>query len=244
MPAAPPALADLARTMLADALAAEVVTALRGAGIEPLLLKGPALAERLYAPEPRPYVDADLLVAPGEHAAAERVLAGLGLERDERDWATGAEHDAPWRRPGEPASVDLHRFPPGADRVDPAVVWRALARRGVTRTVPGSDVPVRTLDDPGLALVVALHVAHHLGDGSDAGRPAEDLARALRLIAPRAWRRSAWLAARLRCSAPFAAGLATSPAGRARLATLARTNPFVRRASARRSPASREPARA
>jgi hypothetical protein len=40
------------QTLRLDAIAADLVTALRERGIEPVLPKGPALARRLYRPEP------------------------------------------------------------------------------------------------------------------------------------------------------------------------------------------------
>jgi hypothetical protein len=44
--------AQAVQTLRLDAIAADLVTALRERGIEPVLLKGPALARRLYRPEP------------------------------------------------------------------------------------------------------------------------------------------------------------------------------------------------
>ena len=53
-------------------MTAEVVTALRDAEIESLLLKGPATVRWLYADDPsaRLYTDVDLLVPPAAFAAA------------------------------------------------------------------------------------------------------------------------------------------------------------------------------
>ena len=55
-----------ARTLALDLAAGELIRALQTAGIDCLLLKGPAMAHRLYlnAPGCRNYGDIDLLVAP------------------------------------------------------------------------------------------------------------------------------------------------------------------------------------
>ena len=65
---------------------AEVFRALQRAGVDALLLKGPALEQALYhAGEQRSYSDVDVLVAPGDRAAARRLLSSLGyLEAPER----------------------------------------------------------------------------------------------------------------------------------------------------------------
>ncbi|MEO6714059.1 MAG: nucleotidyltransferase family protein, partial [Mycobacteriales bacterium] len=60
-----------ASTLAVDRLTADVVRALRAEGVEPILLKGPSFARLLYSSsELRPYVDADLLVAPGDQLVA------------------------------------------------------------------------------------------------------------------------------------------------------------------------------
>ncbi|HEY2991292.1 MAG TPA: nucleotidyltransferase family protein [Methylomirabilota bacterium] len=74
-------------TRRALVLAAELVAllaALRGAGIEPMPYKGPALAVALYGnPTLRQFQDLDVIVTPAEVAGAARVLRDLGY-RPER----------------------------------------------------------------------------------------------------------------------------------------------------------------
>ena len=215
---APDGLAALAVTMLADALAAEVVQGLQAAGVQPILLKGSSIADRLYPDGGRPYVDADLLIAPADFPRAELALAGMGLRRDVRLWEQPdyVEHDAPWRRPGEPTPVDLHRTLPGVCRAAPQEVWQTLARHALPRPLPGCPVTVRTLDDAGIALVLVLHLAHHRGQPFfDCAKPIADLERALDLLPPRAWQQAADLAGRLRCEGQFARGLCAVPRGTA-----------------------------
>jgi hypothetical protein len=67
-----PDLGLAARTLALDLAAGELIRALAAAGIDCLLLKGPAMAHRLYldAPGCRNYGDIDLLVAPWQFDAA------------------------------------------------------------------------------------------------------------------------------------------------------------------------------
>src|SRR4051812_37401731 len=69
-----------ANCLRVDHATVEAVCALRERGVRPILLKGPAVAEWLYAGNPaqRPYNDADLLVAPEPLAVSAVVLTGLG----------------------------------------------------------------------------------------------------------------------------------------------------------------------
>ena len=78
-PALDPRLAAVMRKMRMDLAIAEVVEALREAGIPCILLKGPSTARWLYDPgELRTYIDIDLLV-PFPRNAAGAVLEQLGF---------------------------------------------------------------------------------------------------------------------------------------------------------------------
>ncbi len=61
------------------ALTAEVASAFASEGIGTVVLKGPVLARWLYPGEVRPYVDADLMVAPDDRARTVSVLKRLGF---------------------------------------------------------------------------------------------------------------------------------------------------------------------
>src|SRR4051812_14711864 len=88
----------------ADELAAATVVALdafESAGVGALLMKGPVLAERLYAPdESRDYHDVDLLVPPRALASARVALKNLGYTTDEVsiDDIGGFQHGEVWAR--------------------------------------------------------------------------------------------------------------------------------------------------
>ena len=212
----------IAQTVRVDAMTAEVVGALRGRGLDPVLLKGPVIGRRLYPGELRPYVDADLLVAPDAFAEAGAALAGLGFERVERPWEREerVEHDEPWRRPDGAGAVDLHRTLPGVRGVAPAEAWPALAAHLESSTLPDDGGEVTVLDDAGLALLLCLHLAHHQRDGADVTRPVADLTRGVTTLPRPAWEAARGLAVRLRAEAQMARGLHAVPGGAALAAAL------------------------
>jgi hypothetical protein len=195
-----------------DAVTAEVVRALQADGVRALLLKGPVLVALLYGDDStRSYLDADLLVAPPDHARAARCLTRLGFEE------ALAGSDVPgsdvagdtWRRPGGEPAVDLHSTLPGVGAT-PARLWDALSE--ATDVLPVGGVTVEVPRVPGRALIVALHAAHH---GAAVDHPLEDLARALERLDAAAWAEAAQLARRVDAADAFAAGLTLHPAGRA-----------------------------
>jgi hypothetical protein len=202
-------------TMAVDSFTAEVVDRLEAARVDCLLLKGPAVADWLYADRAeRPYADCDLLVAPGDVASAHGALARAGLRREfgpVRHVAMEAPGASPWRR-SDGLVVDLHESLPGA-HAPPARVWEELAAAASTL-----DLGPRTVRAPGpraLAVIVALHAAHH---GPRAEAPLRDLARALERTGDAEWTEAAELARRIGAERAFANGLGLLPPGRALLA--------------------------
>lgn len=189
------------------------MTALRGAGIPSLLIKGPVLRHRLYSDGAcRPYVDSDLLVEARTFEAAERLLMGRGFVRGwsdkESERPAWAQHDHRLVRPGEDICVELHWRLMHYD-VAPERVWEGF-NRGSTKLTVGSvevDVPA----DPQLALHAVIHVAEH----GAMPRPAEDLRRALEQIPLETWQAARDLARELNAEAAFAAGLDMLESGRA-----------------------------
>lgn len=112
---------------------------LGAAGVPYLVVKGPALVERLYAaPDLRSYVDLDLLVRPADLEAAVRALEGSGFRLLDANWpllqqasvrelrlvsATGGAVDLHWSLAKGPHATDT------SPRVDSllarAEVWRS-----------------------------------------------------------------------------------------------------------------------
>lgn len=216
----PPHLLAAVRTLAVDAMTAEAVQALDAAGCPTILLKGPAIRDELYSQGGgRAYVDADLLVAPAGLDRAASVLVELGFELviDHHDHVTVAEpHAQEWRRPGG-GSIDLHWRIAGAG-APPSRAWELLDARTVPLEL--GKATARRLDRAGIAVVVALHAAHH---GRTATKPLVDLAAAVEQIDRATWSEAAELARALGATEAFAAGLRLDTAGAALAGTLGLT---------------------
>jgi Uncharacterised nucleotidyltransferase len=183
------------------------------AQVDALLLKGPALARRLYAQgESRAYLDVDLLVPPRDLASARMALTKLGYATFHKalDDVGGVQHGEVWAGRGERGGgvwIDLHWRLSGCEAAGD-VVWNALAGGRGSIEVRGRQVPV--LGDDGLALHLALHAAQH---GLSAKKPIEDLRRGIELWTLEVWRSAARLAATVQGVPVFAAGLRLVPRG-------------------------------
>ena len=207
-----PSKRDIAmQTLSVDATTAEVVQAFQRAGCRSILLKGPTLQRELYRDgSRRPYYDTDVLVHPADLPRAGAALADLGFELliDHSDHPGVSEpHAQDWGRPPRRKNVDLHWRVPGVD-VPAERAWDVLAARSEPITVGGAAS--ESLDAPGLALLVALHAAHH---GTTIEAPLRDLGRAVAQFTSDTWAAAARLAAELDALQAFAAGLRLTPAG-------------------------------
>lgn len=135
------------------------LAALRGAGLDPLLFKGEALARSLY-PEPGTRVrgDADVWVGPADFDLACRTLEGLGWQAVPAADGEWLQPERSFRAPGGPARIDLHRRilsqPLLAAALDaPAILARATRAGGVA--MPGPDDAL---------LIAAAHLVGHHAD--------------------------------------------------------------------------------
>jgi Uncharacterised nucleotidyltransferase len=191
-----------------DQVAVDVAGRLRGAGVPALLLKGASFADWLYPDGTRVYVDVDLFVPRDRVEASEALLSelGYGLQASPEDMPADRPIASHWGGPDGGAPIDLHWALPEAGG-DPSVQWTELARATDRLTLAGGEV--ETLGEAGRCLLVALHGVRH----ADLPRPAEDLARALRVADLDTWREAADLARRIDALDGFSAGLRTQPAG-------------------------------
>ena len=206
----PSARAVAVRTLAVDATTVEVLRAFHVAGVRSILLKGPILQRELHRDgSRRGYSDTDLLVAPADLDRAEGALAGLGfsLAMDHRDHPGVSEpHAQDWERSGR-ATLDLHWRIPGVG-VPAERAWDVLA--GQTTPIAIGDTVGESLSRSGIAMLVALHAAHH---GTTFEKPLRDLERALDQIDTDTWAEAARLAAMLDADEAFAAGLRLAHAG-------------------------------
>lgn len=204
-----------AQCLVVDRYTGEVVAALRAAGVEPLLLKGPATNGWLYEGEvgTRPYSDADLLVAPADWDTARRTLRELDFKCavpiSMKAPLAKRRHGEDWRRASDEAIVDLHESVHYAEHLDPARVWRVLSRDADGIAVAGTPVSI-----PSVA-VRTLHVVLHLQpDDPPDSQAWRDLERAVDRVSFDTWRHAASLAEELGVTAEMGTVLARVPGGR------------------------------
>ncbi|MGN6692746.1 MAG: nucleotidyltransferase family protein [Aquihabitans sp.] len=204
------------RRMLVDHTTLEVVGALREAGIEPVVLKGPAIARWLYdQPGERSYDDADILLAPADVARAEEVLTALGyarLEAPPRDVPLPpgrSSHADTWRRTGDGVDIDLHRCLHHTEHVPAQQVWDEVWGDHETIQVFDTEVAVPAVR------VRALHVVLHLQPKDVPGSRAwVDLERAVDRVDLADWRAAVELADRFGIRDEVGALLALVAGGR------------------------------
>ncbi len=189
--------------MRVDALAVEAIRAFRAHGVDPILLKGPAIAHWIYPEdEPRAYGDVDLLVPLDAWESCHTALAELGYA----DTLGAMGHPGmeshsgfPWGRGDD--CVDLHCTLWGV-MATPTEVWAELEPSAVPIRLAG--VEVRALSPEARALHVALHAAQ---DGGRHPKGMADLERALAVLPESTWHTAAEIAGRLDATAAFATGL-------------------------------------
>jgi hypothetical protein len=205
-----------ARTLAADAVIAEVASALAEHGVRSILLKGPSLVGWLYRyDEGRLYGDADLLVGPDQYGEAEAVLTALGFELEPAP--AGGEypiHARPWMRARDGGKVDLHRTLAGV-RIAPEEAWAILVHETEPLEVMGTRV--QALAPAARTLMLALHAAHHRAE-PDSGiilKPLRDLELALERLPTPLWAGAAELATRLHCRERLSSALHETPRGEA-----------------------------
>lgn len=196
-----------AKSMAIDVVTCRVVTALREAHIEPIVLKGPSFAAWLYADGTlRPYNDTDLLVAPNDAADVGRALERLGYKAQPHP--PGAKSVATaWVNPRSAGSVDVHTslWLFGA----PDLWWRLQEH---TQSLSVGHLTVTALDDIAKTVHVVTHALQH--EFREAW-PNSDLDRAIHRLPVDTWRGAAALASEVGAYDAFALGLSSSPGGQA-----------------------------
>jgi hypothetical protein len=204
------AVTGVADRLRIDAATADVMRGFAAAKVEALVLKGPSLTHWLHDSR-HSYVDSDLLIRPGDERGAAEELTRLGFARVHQDddalpdwWL---EHSTEWWRARDGVHVDLHRRVVGIG-VEPAAAWIVLARDAENVAVAGLDAPALA---PATRLVhVVLHAAQH---GIGAGKAIVHVERALAVIGFDLWCGARDVAAELRATDAFSAGVRLAPGG-------------------------------
>jgi hypothetical protein len=152
------------RALVGSVALRDVLAALRTAGIDALPLKGPALAEDLYAdPALRPFSDLDILVRQRDAGAALSVLASFGyrlpppLRKVDARTLAGVTNEVTVEHP-ERMAVDVHWQVAAAGypfRFDPDLLWRSA------RPLPFHGEPVLAPGREALLLFLCVHAARH-----------------------------------------------------------------------------------
>ena len=158
------AVAEAAHEMLRRAELSRVLAALAAAGIEPLLLKGTALAYSHYpSPALRPRGDTDLLVPPAAGARAGQVFHDLGYVGDETVTGEPVAHQATWSktdRAGIDHHFDVHWRISNSPILVKALAYEELAARA--RALPRLGPHARALAPVDALLFACMHRAGHV----------------------------------------------------------------------------------
>jgi hypothetical protein len=148
--------------------AAAAVDALATGDVVPVVLKGPALAERYYPnPAARPYGDVDLLVSPLELRRAIAAFEASGFEVGDRNWdlLVGDLRGQVHLLRANLSTIELHwHVVNGArQRRTIPVTWDALAAAGEPWELDGRACRALPpeVEIPSLCLHAALHGAGH-----------------------------------------------------------------------------------
>jgi hypothetical protein len=217
VPSVTSAQARAAQALAQEAALAKIVPRLRALDIRPLLIKGPVTARLLYDdPDERVSADIDLLVSPGQFAAAAAVLRDLGFRKRYAAARPSeqTEHADEWALAGPlPVAVDLHRSLFLV--ADAAKAHEVLSRN--TEVISYGGIQIDAPDAASSALIMALHAAQHLGQTS---RPQDDLRRAIARLPAETWTTASARAQELGVSPAFALGLRTVREGEALAAAM------------------------
>ncbi len=230
-------------TMAVDHVTGEDVAALNEARVASLLLKGPSIAQWLYAAGGRIYRDTDVLVSPADFGRAAAVLRAAGFGAPSHALVDHA-HTYQREQSGYAQTVDLHRTLPDLAS-PPGEVWRVLSATKSRITLGEVDVDV--LGVPERCLHIAVHAVQHAFEVFEASGPFEDLRRAVAAGTFEEWSEAAAVSRALGAEDALAAGLCLIPDGEALCESPAphdrSDEALVRIAATRRPPVSFPPTR-
>lgn len=183
-------------------LAGEVLTVLRTAGVDALLLKGPVTNAWLYGgADARSFRDVDVLVRPAQAALTGRVLTAAGFyDLHARLLPVHRpSHERTWTRGG--LALDVHTRLAGVPATHGAAAFDVIWAGREPFALQGRAVPAMA------PAARAVHLALHAAQSRSDSRALRDLEQGLDLLPPALWVLALDEAAALGCSAAAAAGL-------------------------------------
>jgi hypothetical protein len=158
-----------AAELLLEADLRSLLKSLTDIGVQPLLLKGTALAYSLY-PEPwlRPRCDTDLLISASDREKTDRLLLRLGCTALHEAAADGINAQVSWsrRRQGVDCRYDIHwRISNASGSFSRAFADENLFARAAA--VPSLGEHARTLSKTDALLCACFHRAGHFAHSGD-----------------------------------------------------------------------------
>ena len=144
---------------------ARTVTALRDAGIDPVLLKGQGVAQNYPDPMLRECGDIDLYVGKDNYAKACEVAKGLATESEAKDATESSKHFHIWIYG---LCLEIHRVSEVVPGKRQNEFYQQLSDRGLSKDlvpVVFDGVPVNTPADSFNAFYIFHHAWHHFQAG-------------------------------------------------------------------------------
>lgn len=148
---------------------------LRESGVTPLVVKGIVCRTLYPMPDNRPSGDEDLLIPPEEFQKCHQAMLDYGMEVADPKTELDAAYEVPYRKPGSPLYIELHKrlFPPDSEAYGDLNRFFADAQPE-TLTVDGQEIA--TLAPTEHLLYLICHALKHFLHSGFGIRQVSDLA--------------------------------------------------------------------
>ena len=135
---------------------------LKAAGIPVIVVKGITCRELYPSPDHRPSADEDVLIRPEDFDACREVFARFGLETTMEEQEASDSYEIPWRKPGSPLYIELHKqlFPEASGAYgDLNRFFEGVFERSVEISACGGTI--RTMDPTDHLFYLICHAFKH-----------------------------------------------------------------------------------
>ena len=165
-----PALAQLRQQVRQQVLAQTLRTGeflqlnrlLVDAGLKPMVVKGLVCRDLYPHPDHRPSGDEDVLISPSQLEQCQRIFEAYGLRPGMDPEACANSYEIPYRKPGSPLYIELHKslFPPDSDAYGEFNrLFEGIFDRAIALNIQG--VTVWTMDYTDHLLYLLCHAFKH-----------------------------------------------------------------------------------